>query len=363
MEIRFTDFYPLERLAPLILDGCLNRKWNKQYSSNKTGKSRIYPDDHGSGQVLLTPKLFPLELLPLEIQRMNHSAHGLIYVLSSISYPILYVGISAKNLSKGLFSGGRISHHLRKIFAIHNSSTSHTEGWQKSAIKRYEDRLAIEDEVVSHIHLSTNMICVGSDLQIAFGYSNDDSWDPEEYEGTVSDYFEDRLKLVHPDLVVMNTKKMNRCNALVMQPSNFDDLLTKYGTLGLSDIDHSLKIQLVANRYAQLKIKDPHASLHLINTISKVFKRLWEEGWKETLYLMAEEWEAIDSCAELILDVALYSSAKATFYKEFIEILDIYIKTSHIHMNDIDGGSEWKLKKINQLLGISRQELSKYQRK
>lgn len=359
MDILFTDFYPLEMLTPLIVDGHLKRKWNKQYLSNKTGKSRVYPDDFGSGQTLFAPKLFPLDLLPLEVQDLNKTAHGLIYVLTSTSYPILYVGISSKNLSEGLFSEGRISHHLRKIFAIHSASTSHTKGWQKPAIKRYEDRLVIKDEAISHIHFSTNMTCVGSDLQIAFGYSNDDEWNSTDYEGTVFDYFEDRLKLAHPDLVVMNTKKMNRSAAQIFQPSNLDIVLNKYGTLDLSDIDHSLKIQVVAKRYAQLKIKDPNASLHLVATISKVVKRLWEDSWKATLYLMAKEWEVIDDCAELVLDVALHSSAKVKFYKEFIEILDIYTKATHIYMNDFDEKGEWRLEKVNQLLEISKNQLSK----
>lgn len=359
MEIRFTDFYPLERLAPLIVDGYLNRKWNKQYLSNKKGASRIYPDDLGSGQTLLTPKLFPQNLLPIEVQQVNQIASGLIYVLTSTYYPILYVGISAKNLNKGFFSEGRISHHLRKIFAIHSVSTSHTKGWQMPAIKRYEDRITINNEYNSHASCSTDMSCVGADLQIAFGYSNESNWTPKDYEGTVFDFFESRLKLVHPDLDVMNTKQMNRSNAQISQPSNLAWVLSEFGSLNLSDIDHALKIRRVAKHYAQLKINDPNASLILIATISRVFKRLWVESWHSTLYSMAEEWEVIDECAELALDVALHSSAKACFYKEFIEILDIYTKATYACMHNFDGTGDSKLEKINQLLEMSKRKLSK----
>jgi len=359
MEIRFTDFYPLERLAPLIVDGYLNLKWNKQYLSNKKEASRIYPDVLGSGQTLLTPKLFPQNLLPIEVQQVNQIASGLIYVLTSTYYPILYVGISAKNLNKGLFSEGRISHHLRKIFAIHSVSTSHTKGWQIPAIKRYEDRITINNEYKSHSSCSTDMSCVGADLQIAFGYSNESNWTPKDYEGTVFDFFESRLKLAHHDLEVMNTKKMNRSNAQIFQPSNLADILSQFGSLNLSDIGHSLKMHLVSKRYAQLKINDPNASIILIVTLSRVFKRLWEESWHSTLYSMAEQWEAIDECAELALDVALHSSAKADFYKEFIEILEIYSKATHACMNDFDGKGDLKFEKINQLLLISKSKLSK----
>jgi len=359
MKILFTDFYPIERLSSLIVDGQLNRKWNKQYLSDKKDTSRIYPDDLGSGQTLLAPKLFPQDLLPMEVQRVNQNTEGLIYILTSISYPILYVGISTKNLSEGLFSNGRISHHLRKIFAIHSVSTSHTKGWQMPAIKRYEDRITINNEYKSHVSYSTDMSCVGSDLQIAFGYSKENNWNSKDYEGTVFDFFESRLKLVHPDLEVMNTKNMNRSNAQIFQPSNFAEVLSLFGSLNLSDIDHSLKMQLVAKRYAQLKINNPKASIILIATLSRVFKRLWEESWRNTLYSMAEEWEAIDECAELALDVALHSSAKTLFYREFIEILHIYSKATYACTHDFHGKGDWKLKKINQLLEISKRKLSK----
>jgi hypothetical protein len=359
MEIRFTDFYPMERLAPLIVDGSLNRNWNKRYSSDKKRTSRIYPDDLGSGQTLVAPKLFHHDLLPIEVQQLNQTANGLIYVLTSTSYPILYVGISAKNLSKGLFNEGRISHHLRKIFAIHCVSTSHTKGWQKAAIKRYEDRITMHEGDKSHASFSTDLCCVGSDLQIAFGYSNVSHWNSKDYEGSVFEFFESKLKLAHLDLDVLNTKKMNRSAAQIFQPSNLDEVLGKFCTFNLSDIDHTLKLQLVAKRYAQLKINDPDASLVLIATISRVFKGLWEDSWHSTLYFMAEEWEVIDECAELALDVALYSSAKAGFYKEFIEILDIYSKATYAYMHDFDGKGEWKLEKINQLLELSKIELLK----
>jgi len=151
---------------------------------------------------------------------------------------------------------------------------------------------------------------------------------------------------------------MNRSNTQIFQPSNLADVWSQFGSLNLSDIDHSLKMQLVSKRYAQLKINDPNASLILIATLSRVFKRLWEESWHSTLYSMAEEWEAIDECAELALDVALYSSATIGFYKEFIEILDIYSKANHACMNDFDGKGDWKLEKINQLLEISKRKLS-----
>ena len=359
MEIFFTDFYQIERLAPLIVDGQLNHKWNKQYFSDKKGASRLYPDDLGSGQTLLAPKLFSQDLLPVEVQQVSQTANGLIYVLTSTYYPILYVGVSASNLREGLFRNGRMSHHLRKILAIHSVSTSHTQGWQMPAIKRYEDRITIKDEDISLASCSTDLCCVASDLQIAFGYSNEKNWNSKDYEGTAFDFFESKLRMAHADLDVMNTKKMNRSNAQIFQPSNLAEVLSEFGSLNLSDIDHSLKLRLVSKRYAQLKINDPNASLILIAALSRVFKRLWVESWHSTLYSMAEEWEVIDECAELALDVALHSSAKSGFYKEFIEILDVYSKATHACMHDLDAKGEWKLVKIKQLLQISKSKLSK----
>lgn len=359
MKILFTNFYPIERLAPLIVNGQLNCKWNKQYSSNKKGSSRIYPDNLGCGQTLLAPKLFPQDLLPVEVQLVNQIANGLIYVLISTYYPILYVGVSANNLSEGLFRNGRMSHHLRKILAIHSVSTSHTQGWQMPAIKRYEDRITLRDKDISYASHSTDLCCVASDLQIGFGYSNEKNWNSKDYEGTVFDFFESKLRMVHSNLVVMNTKKMNRSIAQIYQPSNLVGVLSQFGSLHLSDIDYSLNMQLVAKRYARLKINDPNASLILISTISGVFKKLWEDSWCSTLYSMAEEWEVIDECAELALDIALHSRANAAFYKEFIEILDIYSKATYACMHDLDGKGVSKLEKINQLLQLSKRKLSK----
>ena len=359
MDILFTNFYPLERLTPIIVEGALNRTWNKHYSSNGASSSRVYPDDLGSGQTLLAPKLLPQEMLPLEIQEINQTAHGLIYVLTSISYPILYVGISKKNLSEGLFGEGRISHHLRKLFAIHNVSTSHTHGWQDPAIKRYEDRVAIESQDKSSVAFPADMTCVGSDLQIAFGYSNIVQWNSEDYEGSVFDYFHSQLKLVHPNLMVMNTKKMNRSKAHISQPGNLDAVVSEFGSLDLSDIDHSLNLKTAAKHYAELKTEDPNTSLFFIASISRFFEGLWEDAWKNALYEVAEAWEVIDDCAELVLDIALYSLAKPEFYREFIKILDVYIKATHICMHDFEGQGEWKLERVNRLLEISKNELSK----
>lgn len=359
MDLLFTNFYPLEKLIPIIVEGALSCNWNKLYSSKNALSSRIYPDAFGSGQNLLTPKLFSREILPPEIEVVNQAAHGLIYVLTSIYYPILYVGISSKNLSEGLFSEGRISHHLRKIFAIHNVSTSHTQGWQKPAIRRYEDRVAIENQNTVNIPFSIDMSCVGSDLQIAFGYCNTRQWNAEDYEGTVFDYFESKLKSAHPDLVSMNTKKMNRSKAHISQPGNLDAVVSEFGSLNLSDIDHSLNLKTAAKRYAELKTEDPDSSLYYIATVSRVFKTLWEDSWKKCLYEMAQDWEIIDEYAELVFDAAVYSAAKPKFYKEFIGILDVYIKTTHNYMNDFDDKGEWKLERINQLLEISRNTFSK----
>ncbi len=217
MNINFTDFYPLETLTPIITEGLINPNWGCQYSTVKVGnQSRTYPDNFGCMQKLFQTILFNSDVLPTEIQAVNEGGQGLIYVLTSLAYPLLYVGISSKNLQTGLFSVGRFSHHLRKIFAIHNVSTSHTLGWQEHAVQRYKDRININsnnESSPSRAYIS----CIGSDLQIAFAHNGLEEWCPGEYEGTVFDYFYDQFKM-HPDLICMNTGKMKRSEVHINAP-------------------------------------------------------------------------------------------------------------------------------------------------
>ena len=357
MEIAFTNFYPLERLTPIILDGFLDKGWNRQYSSVKVGgKNYIYPDNLGCGQNLVPPRLLNENLLPPEVQRVSLDARGLIYVLTSTVYPILYVGISAKNLGEGLFNSGRISHHLRKLFAVHNSSTSHTQGWQSHAINRYADRVSISAKAAAEGPFAVGMSSVGSDLQIAFGYTSEDVWNCEDFEGTVFDYFEKRLKAFHPNLVAMNTGKMQRHTANIIEPKNTIEMIQSFSSSDLTKIEHSLDLKAACDWYGSMK--GQNSNIYAIAaSLSKVFKTLWDDGWRDTLNDMAEQWQVIDDCAEMILDIALQSSVKPQFFREYIEILKVYKKSTDIHMKDIDGQGKWKLEKVNQLIATANRAL------
>jgi len=358
MEIIFTNFYALERLTPIILDGLINKEWNHQYSSVKVGgKNYIYPDNFGCAQNLISPKLFSEELLPPEIKKVSQDSHGLIYVLTSTVYPILYVGISSKNLGDGLFNSGRISHHLRKLFAVHASSTSHAQGWQSHAIKRYIDRVAISAKTPSDGTFSVGMTSVGSDLQIAFGYTLGGAWNCEEFEGSVFDYFENRLKEFHPNLTVLNAGKMQRHEANIAEPKNTLEMIQSFSANDLTQIDHSLDLKAVLGWYQSANQNDDFNAI--ASSLSKVFKTLWDDGWRDSLSDMAEEWQDLDDCAEMILHIAMQSKVKPQFYKEYIEILEIYKKTTDMHMKDIDGRGQWKLENINQLIASANKALVK----
>ncbi len=352
MNITFTDFYPLETLTSIIAEGYVNPNWDCHYSTIKVGnQSRTYPDNYGCRQKLLPTRLFNSDVLPAEIQAVNKGGQGLIYILTSLAYPLLYVGISSKNLQAGLFSGGRFSHHLRKIFAIHNGSTSHTLGWQQPAIQRYKDRININSNNESGLSRAY-MSCIGSDLQIAFAHNGLEEWSPREYEGTVFDYFYDRFKM-HPDLIGMNTGKMKRSEVHINAPKNIEEIIKSFGSLNPFQIDHSLDLNSATNRYIELKKQNGEGPKWFLDTLARVIKYLWEDSWRNSLECMVEEWINIDDYAELILTVALRSSIKPRFYKEFSAILVEYSKSTNIYMNDYEGHGDWKLSKIGQLIQIS----------
>ena len=184
LNIRFTNLYPLWALTSVIAKGKFNPDWSGRYEKIKSGKGfQTIPELGGSCQSIMPIKLLEKPHLPSEISTLDDGRKGFIYIFCSTHYPIIYVGITDGDIRTGVFRDGRFMHHLRKTFACHSSSTSHTTGWQSHAFARYRDR---RNSLTAAPHNPENILgsLVGSDLMIAFAPVELPE-DPANYEGTV----------------------------------------------------------------------------------------------------------------------------------------------------------------------------------
>lgn len=217
--IQFTDFYPLWSLGSVIATKRFNPLWNQAYETIRKGKgSYTYPHQGGCGQKIGSFQLMPRERLPSPIALLDNGQNGIIYVMCSTVYPILYVGITDSRLRTGIFGGGRFSHHMRKLFACHSSSTSHTAGWQTHAVTRYRDRIRIHGDR-NDANPNTHATKVGGDLVMAFGTTNE-PWRPGDHEGTVLDAIFKALDFGGLAIEVLNTATISRSEAVVITPAN-----------------------------------------------------------------------------------------------------------------------------------------------
>jgi len=106
-DLNFTDFYPLWRLSDVVATGTFNSHWNGSYDRiTLKSKAYWYPQHGGCGQKIPSFKLKPTPALPGPIASIETLGNGVVYVLCSTIYPILYVGITDKGLRKGIFGGG-----------------------------------------------------------------------------------------------------------------------------------------------------------------------------------------------------------------------------------------------------------------
>lgn len=213
MEIRFTPCYPLLDIANLSISGDFLPMWDKKYETrySRNGKpSGVHPTLNGSR--LKVSKIRSLIEGKKEIKQLAEE-NEIVYLLFSDVYKIFYVGITSKGIQKGIFgSNGRLIHHIRKLIASNNSSTSHTKGWQAHAIDRYEDFVESPSRPTDSDLLS--------DVWIAFG-AGSIGWQSKDYEGTVVSYFEARLSdLREMPVLKLNTGSTLSQDAQIKEPKN-----------------------------------------------------------------------------------------------------------------------------------------------
>jgi len=142
MKLKFTNFHPLIDLVQVNIHGELQPGWNGDYVDCSNGDKKYQQPSTGSGFSIAPVRLLATEELPVDLQDQieraaSNGGNGWIYILRSSQYNILYVGISEKSLATGVFSDGRVRHHLRKLLAARGGATNHTKGWHEHAIERY----------------------------------------------------------------------------------------------------------------------------------------------------------------------------------------------------------------------------------
>jgi len=143
--------------------------------------------------------------LPIDVQNLDNPAVcGVVYVIISCEYPILYVGISNKGLRTGVFGAqGRFIHHARKLFAAPGAQTHHPNGWRSHAGTRYDD-------AVLRGQLSFD------DLRIAFAADSS----AVDHEGTVLDIFVPLVAQRLGSTEVLNSGAIRRQPVLIQLPPN-----------------------------------------------------------------------------------------------------------------------------------------------
>jgi hypothetical protein len=347
MVIRLSSFHPLWALAPIIANRPLVKDWGCTYETVTVGKAKsTYPVRGGAGQVIQTPKLLKGSLLPEDIVALDDGRKGVIYVLVSTAYPILYVGISNGTLRDAVFGRGRLGHHLRKLFACHLSSTSHTQGWPLHAIQRYQDRVGAAGLIDCEEYRCPETM-IGADLMIAVA-SLEHPWNPGDFEGTLLDIAHEAFTDAHPDLMVLNTGKVKRQPANIVLPANLGDVSDQLvnfrrqsKTERLSWIlrnEIPLDINSVIRACTRRKSTDVSEWGLVVKSLSQQFSSLWDDRWYGQLTDMAEEWKNIELESAFVLEAAAISGdIPSKFVKEMQGIFDVYENSTSIMMSDFDG--------------------------
>ena len=360
MRIELTALYPLWSLSMVVASNCLNVGWDSSYESVKIkGQSYRYPGSGGAGQKIRSPKLLPRELLPDAVAALDDGRKGIVYVLCSTIYPILYVGISRGTLRHGVFGAGRFGHHIRKVFACHASQTSHTEGWPAHAIERYRDRVLADREPKSRTALNWQGTMIGEDLMLAFG-AVEGPWDPAKFEGTVLDAMLASFAWDSPWCQGLNTGTVKRTPAEIQVPRNLDEILqTQRNFRGLSEKprlarisvnEMPLDIESVARHCRLRQSVDPGILDRIARCMAGDFKELWNDQWRDRLLEMAEEWSNIEMSSLIAVSVAQQGGhLKSKIVDQFNEIFDQYEAATRVMLRDGDDGYQWKLEPIQAL--------------
>lgn len=129
--------------------------------------------------------------------------------------------MTAKGFPNGVFgSGGKLTHHVRKILAIKNGAgTSHTGGWVQHAVERYQDLATrFNGQQIASASLDDSDLL--GDVLISFGTSGLD-WTSKDHEGIAQAYFQQRFEeLSGKTFACMNTQGTSRKSATVIEPEN-----------------------------------------------------------------------------------------------------------------------------------------------
>jgi hypothetical protein len=210
--IHFTQLHQLTKIANIKIEGEFNPSWSGKYHRVSRNNNTTIEPVIASGLIVKKVALNKKEILPNDILDLAHVSE-LIYTIVSNKFPILYTGITKGNLQTGVFGPGRLQHHVRKLLAALNSSTSHTQGWHEHANTRHKflTKNINEQDLESAL----------DDVFISFAHIAD----CESFEGTVFQAFKNQFKNqgIHP--TELNYKKMKSNPSTVELPTNLDDLI------------------------------------------------------------------------------------------------------------------------------------------
>lgn len=198
--------------------------WDGKYRRYQSGKRSFVQPDSGSGISISTVNLMAAALLPSDIRDLQ-SVSGCIYVLMSNVYPIIYVGISEKTLTNGVFSSnGRFTHHCRKLLASAGYATNHTRGWLNHARARYIANLRLVNDRRIDLNASPDFISLLlEDCRIAFAAIPE----PKRFEGYVLDSFRPSFYQIPGELEVLNVGIMERSPTMIQHPSNMQNCISE----------------------------------------------------------------------------------------------------------------------------------------
>lgn len=221
MPLVFSNFYPLDRLVRFHAGGRFSLEWNRSYVRHWSGKSSYMQPDEGSGISLARLKLVPDAQLPADIQALSDST-GLMYVLASCAYPILYVGITVKDMRNGMFgASGRVTHHSRKLLAAAGCATNHTGGWLEHAVARYS---AVAEVVHNGFSSASDLESLAPHLWGDWRIAIAQVASPARYEGFVLEQFKPLIEQLWGDCASLNTAT-TQCEPIAIElPPNWRDM-------------------------------------------------------------------------------------------------------------------------------------------
>jgi hypothetical protein len=222
MSLVFSEFLDFKTITNLQIYGSLNCQWDGTY----VRRAKLFPPEGDGTQVrranFSTPNGKGSGLSIKGLGRKSEDIFkghggGLVYILTSNHYPILYVGIT----NDGLFANrGRLYHHIIKVLAIDNGGTDHTKGWHFHARQRYGDLVRM---TTSGVFDAAKVV---GDLFVSIASSESN---PADHEGYVlcSMFCEMRHNISSSNpIIVFNTAGMNYEPIDIKPPPNMRNVWT-----------------------------------------------------------------------------------------------------------------------------------------